>query len=376
MRIAMFHNLGPGGALRCFEEYRRRLSAEHDVRFFTFPGSGVRARRSIRALRQYRHLAAEIDAQRLDVVFVHPCSVFQAPPLLQYLRTPSVYYMQEPRRSSWERLARDERRALYAHAPLHRWVSDAFELGLRRSDLRSARSATMVVANSYFSIEAVARVYGVDAILCPLGVDMQVFAPPGQEVRANQLLSVGGVVPHKCHDFVIRAAANIPLQDRPTVAIVSERGLPRVQGDLLALGRNQGVQVQFHTRVAEDELVQLYSSSLTTMCASRLEPFGLTAIESQACGTPVIAVQEGGYRETVVHGMNGYLVPRDPIRAAEAVRLLQRAPLDRTSIRAQAVRTWSWEASICAVTTVFESVRSVTRGQAPAPPLRERSFTD
>lgn len=44
---------------------------------------------------------------------------------------------------------------------------------------------------------------------------------------------------------------------------------------------------------------------------SRLEPFGLAPLEANACGTAVVAIAEGGVRETIRHGVNGFLVPED-----------------------------------------------------------------
>ena len=51
-----------------------------------------------------------------------------------------------------------------------------------------------------------------------------------------------------------------------------------------------------------------------------MEPFGLTTLESLACGTPIVAVREGGFREVVVEGLNGVLVDPTPASVAEGLR--------------------------------------------------------
>ena len=56
--------------------------------------------------------------------------------------------------------------------------------------------------------------------------------------------------------------------------------------------------------------------------APRLEPFGLAPLEASACGVPVIAVAEGGVRETVVDGLNGLVVEHDPGAMAQALQRL------------------------------------------------------
>jgi len=351
MRIGMYHNLGPGGALRAFDEYFKRLAKAHDVRHYVLPGGALRTRNSLQGLKRYRDLAQEIDSHELDVVFVHPCSVFQAPPLLMYLRTPSLYYMQEPKRSSWERLIQAE---LLSGRPGRR-VIQAVERVLRRIDLKSALSATTIAANSVFSIEAIVRIYGVDATLCPLGVDTETFKPQPSSRREKRLLSVGAVVPHKCHAFAVQAASLVPPGTRPAVTIIAERGNSLTRQELEGLADDVGVCVEFRSNVSDDQLAKLYSTAQATICASRLEPFGLTAIESQSCGTPVVAVREGGFRETVVPGKTGYLVPRDPASAAEAIMSLQRSPLPSEPIRLHAVENWSWDAALPVVTALLES---------------------
>ncbi|MDB4349891.1 glycosyltransferase, partial [Omnitrophica bacterium] len=56
--------------------------------------------------------------------------------------------------------------------------------------------------------------------------------------------------------------------------------------------------------------------------APRLEPFGLAPLEANACGLPVIAVAEGGIRETVRHEINGLLVEHNPKSMAKAIQYL------------------------------------------------------
>jgi glycosyltransferase involved in cell wall biosynthesis len=64
--------------------------------------------------------------------------------------------------------------------------------------------------------------------------------------------------------------------------------------------------------------------------APRLEPFGLAPLEANACGLPVIAVAEGGVRETIVNEVNGLLVDSAPSAMAAAIsRLLAEPSLRR-----------------------------------------------
>ncbi len=58
--------------------------------------------------------------------------------------------------------------------------------------------------------------------------------------------------------------------------------------------------------------------------APRLEPFGFAPLEANACGLPVIAVAEGGVRETIIDGLNGLLVENDGKELARAINSLTR----------------------------------------------------
>jgi len=80
-----------------------------------------------------------------------------------------------------------------------------------------------------------------------------------------------------------------------------------------------------------------------------LEPLGLVALESMACGTPVVGVAEAGVRETVQHGENGLLTERDPHEFGQAiVTLMQdKSMWSRMSLlgRERVLERWTWEKS-------------------------------
>jgi glycosyltransferase involved in cell wall biosynthesis len=57
------------------------------------------------------------------------------------------------------------------------------------------------------------------------------------------------------------------------------------------------------------------------------EDFGITPVEAMAAGKIVLATNEGGYRETVVHGRTGYLLPPSPEAFAGTIRQLDEAAL-------------------------------------------------
>ncbi len=78
--------------------------------------------------------------------------------------------------------------------------------------------------------------------------------------------------------------------------------------------------------VSEAELIDLYARCKGLICTALDEDFGLTPVEAMASGKPVVAVNEGGFKETVVHGKTGLLVEADRDELARAVKEIARDP--------------------------------------------------
>ncbi len=77
--------------------------------------------------------------------------------------------------------------------------------------------------------------------------------------------------------------------------------------------------VEFLGEVDEARLLDLYATCRGFVATAQDEDFGMTPVEAMAAGKAVVAVDEGGYRETVVPSMTGWLVPADPAALADAV---------------------------------------------------------
>jgi glycosyltransferase involved in cell wall biosynthesis len=102
--------------------------------------------------------------------------------------------------------------------------------------------------------------------------------------------------------------------------------------------------------IRDEDLVQLLNQAAAMAYAPRLEPFGYAPLEANACGTPVIAVAEGGVRETVRDGYTGYLVEADPRAMATAIIRLLDDPHEARKMGEQTVefaaKNWSLGAAI------------------------------
>ena len=169
----------------------------------------------------------------------------------------------------------------------------------------------------------------------PCGVDLTLFAPRGrQEARAqlgfaqsrSMLLFAGRLDPFKGPDLLLRAAS---LMQEKDAQIVIAGGNLKDDGDLqklqvLARDLHLNDRVLFLGSCPREEMPLLYSAADVTVVPSYHESFGLAAVESLACGTPVVATRAGGLMTVVSHEKTGFLVPRCPGIFAERVDMLLR----------------------------------------------------
>jgi glycosyltransferase involved in cell wall biosynthesis len=291
-----------------------------------------------------RRIAADINRRNYQVALVYSCRITHSPSVLRHLKVRSLYYMNEPRRQSFEP---GYRPAVHT-PPIRRIVTSGRERVLRRQDRLAVAAADHIATNSYYSAESIERAYGRSASVCYLGIDTATFdVVAGDQPAADHptVISVGALDPVKGHDLVVRSLGLLPAGRRPALRVVYERCDPAYRVELQALAAANGVDLQLHFGITDSKLAALYREASATVLAARLEPFGLVPLESLACGTPVVAVREGGYRETVEHEVNGFLVDRSPAEIAQAVDRVLNGGINRTAdqLRSTVVPRWGWD---------------------------------
>jgi glycosyltransferase involved in cell wall biosynthesis len=218
----------------------------------------------------------------------------------------------------------------------------------RKEDATNVRCATLLLTNSYFTAESIYRAYNRRALVSYLGVDIDLFRPLDMP-RQDFILSVGAVSPLKGYDFLVDALGHMPRENRPPLLIVGNTVSGSEHTYLKTFAAQRGVTVDVRCNVPDTELVQLYNQARALVYAPVLEPFGFAPLEAMACGTPVVAVAEGGVRESVRDGETGLLVQRDPRRFAVALGALLRDEAMHARLGAagaSAVRSlWTWSAA-------------------------------
>jgi phosphatidyl-myo-inositol alpha-mannosyltransferase len=208
-------------------------------------------------------------------------------------------------------------------ATFHSWFDRA--LGYRvfnRPLQRRLDNMRAKIAVSQPTITATARYFQADWVVIPNGVKVGYFHPNGRKPtdvfhRPPRLLFLGRLDPRNGLDTVLAAMPRI-LEHHPSAQL-----LIAGDGPLLPYyrwrARSLGDNVRFLGRVFDDR-VDLYGTSDLYLCPTTKASFGITLLESMACGTPIVGSDVTGFRELIDGGGEAVLVPvNDPGAWADTV---------------------------------------------------------
>jgi glycosyltransferase involved in cell wall biosynthesis len=154
------------------------------------------------------------------------------------------------------------------------------------------------------------------------GVDSSRYRP-GPKAEIPLVVFVGRLRRYKRIDVAIRALPKL-LDTLPNLRF-SIVGSGPIAPALQALAQELGVDrhVRWHGHVSEQDKVQLLQQAHVVVNPSMKEGWGLTVLEANACGTPVVAANVDGLCDAVQHGRTGLLVPYgDPPSLAAGVQTL------------------------------------------------------
>jgi len=238
---------------------------------------------------------------------------------------PNLWYAHGPKRELWD-MYEYTRANIVPDGKylknLHRWVFDIWVQYNRFLDRRYVAEADQIVCNSKLVQARIRKYYNRDAtvIYPPTDVHQYRHAPAG-----DYWLSVNRTSPAKRIELQTEAFAHMP--DQKLIMVATYEDTPTFLDYRAHIENTKPENVTLLSHVTQAELIDLYANCRGFITTAREEDFGLTAIEAMAAGKPVIAPNEGGYKESVVHNQTGFLI--DDINAAKvaaAVRTFDQNP--------------------------------------------------
>jgi glycosyltransferase involved in cell wall biosynthesis len=200
----------------------------------------------------------------------------------------------------------------------------------------------------------------------PNGIDIEYFAPAsGPRTTRPTLLFVGRLKKYKRVDLVIDALALLARQGMDVELLIAGEGDERLrlaaQVERLAIGE----RVRMLGYISEAQKRDLLRTAWIHVLTSAKEGWGISNLEAAACGTPSVASDAPGLRESIVPGETGVLVPHGDVRAlAEALRgLLEDGPgRERMGRRGRAfAERFSWDAAAQGVESELREVVTEAR---------------
>jgi glycosyltransferase involved in cell wall biosynthesis len=229
-----------------------------------------------------------------------------------------ICYCHTPMRWVWRYEAYAEREEF---GGLKKAVLPILLKGLKRWDLRAAKQPDYYIANSEVVARRIKECYGREAVVIPPPIDVKRFTY--DEPDGDYYLILSRLAPYKRLDLAIKACEKL---DRPLVVIGD--GVDREQLEKIA-----GPKTKFLGR-QPDEVVNKYASRCRALIFPGEEDFGMTPLEINASGRPVIAFRGGGATETVIENETGVFFNEQTTESViEAIENFESRSWDRQILR-------------------------------------------
>ncbi len=238
---------------------------------------------------------------------------------------PSIYYCWEPPRVLYQ-----DRGEVLDRLGWLRWPMAAALAVYAGVDRRMVMAVDQVVTSSPFAARRIEEIYGRPAGVITLGIDRRRLdaARERQPADPPRLLTVNYLHPRKRVDLIVRGAAELDGQLVAAAPVLTIVGDGPEKDRLKELAKELGIadRVVFAGFVPDEELPRYYGEATCYVHATRDESFGLSVIEASYCGLPVVAVDEGGVKDTVEDGTTGYRVAATPASIAAGIARVLASP--------------------------------------------------
>lgn len=200
-----------------------------------------------------------------------------------------ICYCHSPIRYAWD--LEDE---YLSHVGfLKKIAAKLFLTYIRKWDVRTANRADYFLTNSNYVADRIQRIYNRESTVIYPPVDTTNFSL--ELKKDNYYFTSARLVAYKKTDIIVKAFA-----DLPNIKLIVSGDGP----ELDKLQQQATKNVEFVGFVEKPKLINYMQKAKAFILAAE-EDFGITSLEAQSCGTPVIAYKKGGYLETVIENKTG-----------------------------------------------------------------------
>ena len=205
---------------------------------------------------------------------------------------------------------------------------------IRMYDFKVAQPIKYWVTNSKNVAARIKKFYRKDAVVIYPPVEVASIMNNVSSIKyekENYFLIVSRLVGAKGLEETAKVFKNLPYK----LKIVGEaHGFSDVEKRLKRLA---GGNIELVGRVSDDNLYDYYTRAKGFIALARDEDFGMTPVEAQAAGTPVIAFNGGGFRETVIEGVTGILInDTDEKTISEAINRFNKIKWNKKNLQENA----------------------------------------
>lgn len=231
---------------------------------------------------------------------------------------PNIWYVHSPIREIWD-LYEYTRKNIVPF--LLRPIFDVWVFYNRHLNKKYVSAVDVLACNSNNTKNRVRNNLGRDAVIINPPIDTSKFYCNNSK---GYWLSVNRLISHKRINMQIKAFEDLPGDKLIIIGSYEQSRHFKKYADYCRKMKPDNVEIK--SWVSQQELIDLYANCRGFITTSQDEDFGMNVVEAMASGKPIIAPNEGGYKETVVNGKTGVLI--DDINEEKLVREIKRINME------------------------------------------------
>lgn len=231
-----------------------------------------------------------VDCKKYDLIIFHGMSALNSASKNQH----NIWYCHSPSRYLYDLYEEEYKKQKGIKKIIFSIITSIF----RFKDRFNVKNIDRIFVNSNNTKKRVKKYYDRDSKIVYPFVDTKKFK---FVKKGDFFLSTSRLDKIKRVDLIIRAFLKMPNKK----LVIASSGVE--ESNLIKQAKNMK-NIIFTGSISDKKLQKLYGSCISNICFSYKEDFGMVAIESMSAGKPCIAVNDNGFKETIIHKKTGYLI--------------------------------------------------------------------